>query len=76
MADEPLRHVLVDVFAQRRFAGNQPAVVLGADALSTYQMQAIAREFTFAELNRRGTMRLFRRLEASHFVPRRSKTDS
>ncbi|MDP9317502.1 MAG: PhzF family phenazine biosynthesis isomerase, partial [Actinomycetota bacterium] len=49
MADKTLRYVLVDVFARRRFAGNQLAVVLGGDALSTYQMQAIAREFNLAE---------------------------
>lgn len=49
MTDHTLRYVLVDVFAQQPFAGNQLAVVLGGDALSTYQMQAIAREFNLAE---------------------------
>ncbi len=49
MVDNPLRYVLVDVFARRPFAGNQLAVVLGAELLSTYQMQAIAAEFNLAE---------------------------
>jgi len=48
--DQPsLGYVLVDVFAERPFAGNQLAVVLGADGLSTYQMQAIASEFNLSE---------------------------
>ncbi|MGI8701985.1 MAG: PhzF family phenazine biosynthesis protein [Nocardioidaceae bacterium] len=49
MQARSLRYVLVDVFAESRFAGNQLAVVLGADALSTYQMQTIAAEFNLAE---------------------------
>lgn len=49
MPDSSLSYVLVDVFARRPFAGNQLAVVLGADGLSTYQMQAIAAEFRLAE---------------------------
>lgn len=44
-----LQYVLVDVFAERPFAGNQLAVVLDGDDLSTYQMQTIAREFNLAE---------------------------
>jgi len=38
-----------DVFADRRFAGNQLAVVLDAEGLSGADMQAITREFNFAE---------------------------
>ncbi|MDX6296792.1 MAG: trans-2,3-dihydro-3-hydroxyanthranilate isomerase [Nocardioidaceae bacterium] len=49
MADSSLSYVLVDVFTRRPFAGNQLAVVLGADGLSTYQMQAIAAEFQLSE---------------------------
>jgi len=45
----PLNYVLVDVFAAAPFAGNQLAVVLGGDHLSTRQMQAIAREFNLSE---------------------------
>jgi trans-2,3-dihydro-3-hydroxyanthranilate isomerase len=41
-------HVL-DVFTEERFCGNPLAVVLGADALDTQRMQAIAREFNLAE---------------------------
>lgn len=40
---------LVDVFTDRPFAGNQLAVVHGADELSTEQCLAIAREFNFSE---------------------------
>jgi trans-2,3-dihydro-3-hydroxyanthranilate isomerase len=39
----------LDVFTTRRFGGNPLAVVLGADGLSTAQMQAIAREFNLSE---------------------------
>ena len=35
----------LDVFTNRRFGGNPLAVVLGADALSTEQMQTVTREF-------------------------------
>lgn len=40
---------IVDVFTDRALAGNQLAVVTDARGLSTQQMQAIAREFNFAE---------------------------
>jgi trans-2,3-dihydro-3-hydroxyanthranilate isomerase len=40
---------IVDVFTDRPFAGNQLAVVHGADALSTGQCQAIAQEFGYSE---------------------------
>jgi trans-2,3-dihydro-3-hydroxyanthranilate isomerase len=39
----------LDVFTNRRFGGNPLAVVLGADALSTEQMQSITREFNLSE---------------------------
>jgi trans-2,3-dihydro-3-hydroxyanthranilate isomerase len=41
-------HIL-DVFTERRLAGNPLAVVLGADALEPSRMQAIAREFNLSE---------------------------
>jgi trans-2,3-dihydro-3-hydroxyanthranilate isomerase len=44
-----LRYDIVDVFTDRPFAGNQLAVVHGADELGTDQCQAIAREFGFSE---------------------------
>jgi trans-2,3-dihydro-3-hydroxyanthranilate isomerase len=40
---------IVDVFADRAFAGNPLAVVLGAGDLSTAQLQALAREFNLSE---------------------------
>ncbi|MFV5696109.1 PhzF family phenazine biosynthesis protein [Flavobacterium sp. LB3P122] len=40
---------IVDVFAEKKYAGNQLAVFLGGDALSAEQMQKIAREINFAE---------------------------
>ncbi len=40
---------LVDVFAERPYAGNQLAVVRDAASLSTDEMQAIAAEFGFSE---------------------------
>ncbi len=39
----------LDVFAQDAYTGNPLAVVLGADGLSTAQMQTIAREFNLSE---------------------------
>lgn len=44
-----LRYYIVDVFAERRYAGNQLAVVLDAEALSDTAMQAIAREMHLSE---------------------------
>ena len=41
--------VTVDVFTDRAFGGNPLAVVLDAEGLSTAQMQALAREFNYAE---------------------------
>lgn len=40
---------IVDVFTQKKYAGNQLAVFLNADDLTTNQMQQIAREINFAE---------------------------
>ncbi|NUR08765.1 MAG: PhzF family phenazine biosynthesis protein [Nocardioidaceae bacterium] len=40
---------IVDVFTDRPYAGNQLAVVHGAEGLSTEQCQALAREFNFSE---------------------------
>jgi trans-2,3-dihydro-3-hydroxyanthranilate isomerase len=40
---------IVDVFTDRPFAGNQLAVVHGADGLTTAQCQAVAREFGYSE---------------------------
>ncbi len=39
----------LDVFTDRKFGGNPLAVVLGADALSTEQMQTITKEFNLSE---------------------------
>jgi trans-2,3-dihydro-3-hydroxyanthranilate isomerase len=44
-----LSYEVVDVFTDRAFAGNPLAVVLDADALSTAQLQSIAREFNLSE---------------------------
>ena len=41
--------VTLDVFTDRRFAGNPLAVVLDAEGLQTPLMQAVAREFNLAE---------------------------
>jgi trans-2,3-dihydro-3-hydroxyanthranilate isomerase len=43
------RYYICDVFTDRRFGGNQLAVLPSAEGLSTEQMQQIAREFNFAE---------------------------
>jgi len=43
------RYVTVDVFTDRAFGGSRLAVVLDAEALSTAQMQAIAKEFSYSE---------------------------
>lgn len=40
---------IVDVFTEKKYAGNQLAVFLDAEALSDEQMQKIAREINFAE---------------------------
>ena len=39
----------LDVFTTCKFAGNPLAVVLGAEGLTTSQMQTIAREFNLSE---------------------------
>jgi trans-2,3-dihydro-3-hydroxyanthranilate isomerase len=44
-----LRFDIVDVFTDRPFAGNQLAVVHGADELSAEQCLAVAQEFNFSE---------------------------
>jgi trans-2,3-dihydro-3-hydroxyanthranilate isomerase len=43
------RYVTLDVFTERRFAGNPLAVVLDTDDLGTEAMQAIANEFNLPE---------------------------
>ena len=43
------RFATLDVFTDRRFAGNSLAVVLDAQALDAAAMQAIAREFNHPE---------------------------
>ncbi|OXA95789.1 PhzF family phenazine biosynthesis protein [Flavobacterium hercynium] len=40
---------IVDVFAEKKYAGNQLAVFLDAENLSSAEMQTIAREINFAE---------------------------
>lgn len=40
---------IVDVFTEEKYAGNQLAVFLGAQALSDKEMQRIAREMNFSE---------------------------
>lgn len=44
-----LSFYIVDVFAEKKYAGNQLAVFSGAEALTDEQMQEIAREINFAE---------------------------
>jgi trans-2,3-dihydro-3-hydroxyanthranilate isomerase len=44
-----LEFYTLDVFTNRKFCGNPLAVVLGADHLSTEQMQSITREFNLSE---------------------------
>lgn len=39
----------LDVFTDRKFGGNPLAIVLGADTLTTEQMQTITREFNLSE---------------------------
>ena len=46
---QDLAYEVVDVFTDLDFAGNPLAVVLDADALSTAQLQSIAREFNLSE---------------------------
>jgi trans-2,3-dihydro-3-hydroxyanthranilate isomerase len=43
------RYYICDVFTERRFGGNQLAVLPKADGLFEHQMQQIAREFNFSE---------------------------
>lgn len=44
-----LRYEIVDVFTDRPFTGNPLAVVFGAEALATEQLQTLAREFNLSE---------------------------
>jgi trans-2,3-dihydro-3-hydroxyanthranilate isomerase len=46
---EPLEYEVVDVFGSAPFTGNPLAVVYGAEALDTAQLQAIASEFNLSE---------------------------
>ena len=48
---------IVDVFAERPYAGNQLAVVVGADGLSAPTMQQIAAETNYSETTFVGTAR-------------------
>src|SRR5436309_13279150 len=43
------RYYTCDVFTDRRFGGNQLAVLPRADGLSDQRMQQVAREFNFSE---------------------------
>lgn len=49
MTTGDLSYDVVDVFAETPYAGNQLAVVHGADRLSDAQLVAIAREFNYSE---------------------------
>src|SRR5437867_7733744 len=49
MPEQPLPYVVVDVFTDRPLEGNQLGVFTDARALSTEQMQRLAREMNFAE---------------------------
>lgn len=44
-----LVYYIADVFTDKRFCGNQLAVIPNAEGLDTIEMQAIAREFNFSE---------------------------
>ncbi|QRN81292.1 MAG: PhzF family phenazine biosynthesis protein [Nocardiopsis sp. BM-2018] len=48
-SEADLTYQIWDVFTDRPFAGNPLAVVFGADALGTTQMQTLAREFNLSE---------------------------
>ena len=43
------KYYICDVFTEKRFGGNQLAVLPNASGLTDVQMQQIAREFNFAE---------------------------
>lgn len=45
----PLPFYIVDVFAERKYAGNQLAVFRSADSLTSQNMQAIAKEMNYSE---------------------------
>jgi trans-2,3-dihydro-3-hydroxyanthranilate isomerase len=51
---EPLRYRyhICDVFTDTRFGGNQLAVLLEAEGLSSETMQDITREFNFSSTDR------------------------
>ena len=42
-------YYICDVFTQKKFRGNQLAVITDAEGLSDHDMQNIAREFNFSE---------------------------
>ena len=65
----PLTYDIVDVFTDRPFAGNQLAVVHGAEDLSTGQCQALAREFGFSESTFPGAVREGREYATRIFTP-------
>lgn len=45
----PLNFYIVDVFAETKYAGNQLAVFTGGEALSTVEMQQLAKEMNYSE---------------------------
>jgi len=46
---EKLAFYIVDVFAEEKYAGNQLAVFRGVKAVSSTEMQRIAKEMNFSE---------------------------
>ena len=42
---------IVDVFAEKKYAGNQLAVIRGADDLSDGEMQSIATEMNYSDMS-------------------------
>lgn len=58
-----LTYYIVDVFAERKYAGNQLAVCCGAANLARADMQNIAREFNYSET----TFILNNKLTGNHF---------
>jgi len=45
----PIPFHIVDVFAEKKYAGNQLAVFRGGSDMSSLEMQRIAREINFSE---------------------------
>ena len=67
---------IVDVFAEKKYAGNQPAVFRQAADLSSFEMQSITQEMGFSEIAFILSTSRMRAASMSGSLPRRRRCHS